>query len=192
MRARARVGEGVRRNCRPGPGETVLQLIARADRLHAAVRRVRALGRFAWAVRVLLAVAFVPSGLIKVLGVPFTRLDPKASEVGRLFAELQHDFGGLYPFIGACQLAAAVLLLVPRTTLMGALVHLPITSGIVVITTTVGFEGTWVITWLMLLGVVFLVCWDWHRVKSLWGPELPLAPAAACPAGPSARPHPAR
>jgi uncharacterized membrane protein YphA (DoxX/SURF4 family) len=170
----------------------VYRLIARADRLHAAVRRVRALNWFAWVVRVLLAVAFLPSGLMKVLGMPFTRLDPRTSEVGRLFAELQHDFGGLYPFIGACQLAAAVLLLVPHTTLVGALVHLPITAGIVVITTTVGFRGTWLIAWLMLLGVIFLICWDWHRVKALWGPPLPTHRSGACPGAASAPPHRAR
>jgi uncharacterized membrane protein YphA (DoxX/SURF4 family) len=172
-------------------GETVHGLIVFADHLHARVRGIRTLGWFAWCIRVLLAVAFLPSGLTKVLGMPFTRLDPQTSDVARLFATLQHDFGGLYPFIGACQLAAAVLLLVPRTTLVGALVHLPITSGIVVITTTVGFRGTWLIAWLMLLGVIFLICWDWHRVKALCGPELP-APSAACPAAASARPHPAR
>jgi len=156
----------------------VRTLLDLADRLHARVRPVRALSWFAWTVRVLLAVAFLPSGLTKVLGLPFTRLDPVTSDVGRLFHSLQHDFGGLYPFVGACQLAAAVLLLVPRTTLVGALVHLPITAGIVVITTTVGFAGTWLIAWLMLLGVVFLVCWDWHRVRALVDPALavPLSP----------------
>ena len=158
------------------------QLIAFADHLHAAARRVRLLGWFAWGVRVLLAVAFLPSGLTKVLGMPFTRLDPQTSDVGRLFVALQHDFGGLYPFIGACQLAAAVLLLIPRTTLVGALVHLPITVGIVVITTTVGFRGTWLIAWLMLLGVAYLICWDWQRVKALWGSEL-LPAEVRVPAG---------
>jgi uncharacterized membrane protein YphA (DoxX/SURF4 family) len=142
------------------------------DRVHARARRHRELGLFAWMVRGLLALAFLPSGLTKVLGLPFTRLDPQTDEVARLFFELQHDFGGLYPFIGACQLAAAVLLLVPRTTLVGALVHLPITAGIVVITTTVGFTGTWLIACLMLLGVVYLICWDWHRVRALIDPDL--------------------
>lgn len=158
------------------PGENVHRPTEFADRLHARVRGIRALGWFAWTVRALLAAAFLPSGLTKVLGLPFTRLDPHTSDVARLFATLQHDFGGLYPFIGASQLAAAVLLLVPRTTLVGALVHLPITAGIVVITTTVGFRGTWLIAWLMLLGVTFLICWDWHRVKALCGPELPPEP----------------
>jgi uncharacterized membrane protein YphA (DoxX/SURF4 family) len=153
-------------------------MIGIADGLQERARRVRALWWFAWCVRVLLAVAFLPSGLTKVLGLPFTRLDPQTSDVGRLFFALQHDFGGLYPFIGACQLAAAVLLLIPRTTLVGALVHLPITGGIVVITTTVGFAGTWLIAILMLLGVVFLICWDWHRVRALIDPDLS-APARA-------------
>ena len=163
-------------------GKHVRTLIRLADRLHAAARPVRALGWFAWCLRVLLAIAFLPSGLVKVLGMPFTRLDPQTSDVGRLFSVLQHDFGGLYPFIGACQLAAAVLLLVPRTTLVGALVHLPITAGIVVITTTMGFRGTWLIAWLMLLGVVYLVCWDWHRVRALVDPDL-AAPVRAVPTG---------
>ena len=68
-------------------------MIELADRLHAAARRVRAMARFAWGVRVLLAVAFLPSGPTKVLGMPFTRLDPQTSDVGRLFHDLQHDFG---------------------------------------------------------------------------------------------------
>ncbi|TQM03049.1 DoxX family membrane protein [Pseudonocardia kunmingensis] len=153
-----------------------------ADRLHARVRGVPALSWFAWCVRVLLALAFLPSGLTKVLGMPFTRLDPETSDVGRLFAALQHDFGALYPFVGACQLAAAVLLLVPRTTLVGALVHLPITAGIVVITTSVGFRGTWLIADLMLLGVIYLLCWDWHRVRALVDPDL-AAPVRVVPSG---------
>ena len=144
-----------------------------ADRLHAGARGARLLVWFTRVVRALLALAFLPSGLIKVLGMPFTRLDPRTSDVARLFHVLQHEFGGLYPFIGACQLAAAVLLLVPRTALLGALVHLPITAGIVVITTTVGFRGTWLIAWLMLLGVIYLICWDWHRIRALVDPDLP-------------------
>jgi hypothetical protein len=39
-----------------------------------------------------------------------------------------------------------------------------------VITTTVGFRGTWLIACLMLLGVVYLICWDWHRIRSLVDP----------------------
>jgi hypothetical protein len=31
------------------------------------------------------------------------------------------------------------------------------------------------IAWLMLLGVVYLICWDWHRVKGLF--DLQLLPA---------------
>jgi uncharacterized membrane protein YphA (DoxX/SURF4 family) len=160
------------------PEKVWRMMIGLADRLQERARRVPQLWWFTWCVRVLLAVAFLPSGLTKVLGMPFTRLDPQTSDVGRLFFALQHDFGGLYPFIGACQLAAAVLLLVPRTALVGALVHLPITAGIVVITTTVGFAGTWLIAILMLLGVVYLICWDWHRVRALVDPDLP-APARA-------------
>jgi uncharacterized membrane protein YphA (DoxX/SURF4 family) len=171
----------------------VRRVIGLGDQLHARVRGVRVLSWFAWCVRVLLAVAFLPAGLTKVLDIPFTRIDPQLSDVGRMFAELQHDFGALYPFIGACQICAALLLLVPRTTLVGALVHLPITAGIVVITNSLGFRGTWLIADLMLLGVLYLVCWDWHRVRALVDPDLALpissGPAPSCRPGPWARPR---
>lgn len=151
----------------------VRKLLTVADRVHRRVRRTAALSWFAWCIRVLLAVAFIPSGLTKVLGLPFTRLDPATDPVGRFFFALEHDMGGLYVFVGSCQLAAAVLLLVPRTALVGALVHLPITAGIVVITTSIGFAGTWEIAVLMLLGDLYLICWDWHRIRPLFDPDVP-------------------
>lgn len=149
------------------------KLLAVADRVHRRVRRAAALSWFAWCIRVLLAVAFLPSGLTKVLGLPFTRLDPVNDPVGRFFDALEHDMGGLYGFVGACQLVAAALLLIPRTALLGALVHLPITAGIVVITTSIGFAGTWEIAVLMLLGVLYLIFWDWHRIRPLFDPDVP-------------------
>lgn len=159
------------------------KLIALADRAHHRVRRIAALTWFAWCIRVLLAVAFLPSGLTKVLGLPFTKLDPVTDPVGRFFHAFEHDMGGLYGFVGVCQLAAAVLLLIPRTALLGALVHLPITAGIVVITTTIGFAGTWEVAVLMLLGDLYLICWDWHRIRPLLDPDVPapVAPLALVP-----------
>lgn len=103
---------------------------------------------------------------------PFTRLDPETSPVGRKFHALEHDMGGLSPFIGVRQVTAAVLLLVPATALAGALMYLPIVSGIVVITTTIDFRATGIITSPMLLGAVYLICWDWHRIRFLLDPDV--------------------
>lgn len=112
----------------------------------------------------MLAIGFVPSGLTKVFGVPFTKLDPATSSVGYFFDAL-HQAGFLYNFIGICQITAALLLLVPRTATLGALMYLPIIIGIEIITISMNFRGTWIITSLMLLGVIYLLCWDWHKLK---------------------------
>src|SRR5919112_431934 len=100
--------------------ETNVEGLSALDRLHARVRRSRLLRAFTVFTRVVLALAFVPSGLTKVLGNRFTRLgvdDP----VG-FFFEALYRTGFYWNFLGLCQLAAALLLLVPRTATLGALV----------------------------------------------------------------------
>ena len=77
------------------------------------------------------------------------------------------------------QLTAALLLLIPRTAPLGAVIYLPIVLNISVVTVAVGFGGTAVITGLMLLGSVSLLCWEYDRWKALLpftsgSPHLPL------------------
>jgi len=136
------------------------------DRLHARVRASRLLGWFTVFTRVVLALAFVPSGLTKLLGNRFTRLgvdDP----VG-FFFEALYRTGSYWNFLGLCQLAAALLLLVPRTATLGALVYFPIVLNIFVLTVSMRFTGTPFITGLMLLANVYLLCWDYGRLKCLF------------------------
>src|SRR5262245_65805479 len=72
--------------------------------------------------------------------------------------------GFYYTFIGVSQLTAALLLLIPRTTLLGAIIYFPIILNICVLTYATRFEGTRIAT-LMLLANVFLLCWDYARLK---------------------------
>jgi uncharacterized membrane protein YphA (DoxX/SURF4 family) len=116
---------------------------------------------------VLLAVGFIPSGLTKVLGNRFTRLGLD-SPVG-FFFEALYRTGFYWRFLGLCQLAAAALLLVPRTATLGAVVYFALILNIFVITVSVGFVGTPFITGLMLLASVYLLCWDYDRLKRLLG-----------------------
>lgn len=122
-------------------------------------------------VRVLLALAFVPSGLVKIMGKPFTTL-PASDPVGYFFAGFfsAHSY---YRFVGVAQWVAGLLLLIPRTATLGALLYLPIIVNIFAITVSIGpaFAGTRVVTGLMLLGNVHLLCWDWDR----WRGVLPFA-----------------
>ena len=135
------------------------------DRVHAGVRRSAWLRRFTVLTRVLLALGFLPSGITKLLGNRFTVLGID-SPVG-FFFEAFYRSGFYWNFIGACQLAAAALLVVPRTATLGALVYFPIILNIFIITVSIGFQGTPFITGLMLLANLYLLCWDYDRLKCL-------------------------
>ena len=108
--------------------------------------------------RCILAVGFIPPSIKKILHQPFTIL-PDSNPVGHYFNAL-YDTGFYYEFIGWAQLIAAILLLFPRTAHIGALLFLPIIANIAVLTSSVGFVGTWLITIFMTLAATWLVAWE--------------------------------
>ena len=139
--------------------------IQAVDRLHARIVRSRPLVVFTCVTRVLLALAFLPSGLTKALGHRFTTL-PVTDPVGYFFDGF-FSAAGYYRFVGFAQLTAALLLLLPWTATLGALLYLPIIVNIFVITVSVNFGGTIVVTGMMLLANIYLLCWDYDRLKDL-------------------------
>jgi len=138
---------------------------AALDALHVRLRRSPLLTRFTAFTRVLLAVGFIPPGLKKVLGERFTQL-PLTSPVG-FFFEAFYQAHGWYVLVGVAQVLAAVLLLIPRAAHLGALMFLPIILNIVAITWSIDFAGTKYVTVLMLLAVVYLLAWDYDRLRAL-------------------------
>lgn len=143
--------------------------------------RVRArpvLQRFTLMNRLLLAMAFLPTGLVKLTGQRFTIL-PVDDPVG-FFFEAMYRTGPWWRFIGAVQVLAAVLLLVPRTATLGAVAFAPVVGSILLITIGVGFGLTSVIVAGMLLANLWLLCWDadrvWAAAAGLWGPRRELHP----------------
>jgi hypothetical protein len=60
----------------------------------------------------------------------------------------------------------AILLLIPRTALLGAISSFPIILNICVLTYAVRFEGTRAATFLLLANL-FLLCWDYNRLKPI-------------------------
>lgn len=139
--------------------------------------------RLVWMTRLLLALGFLPTGLVKVLGQRFTSMGID-TPVG-FFFEAMYLTGFYWRFIGASQMLAALLLLWPRTALLGALLFAPIVVNIHVITTSVGFVGTPVVTGLMVLAVVYLLVWDAHRLAPLLpgAPGVWAAPSSRVPIG---------
>ena len=135
------------------------------DSLHARVRSNPLIYRLVIGTRILLCAAFLPTGIVKLLGRPFTIMDP-ATPVGLFFHAL-HQSGVYWQFIGAAQVLASILLLIPAVAHLGAMVFFPILVNIVVITVTMQFKGTPVVTVLMLLANLLLLAWDYHRWRAL-------------------------
>jgi uncharacterized membrane protein YphA (DoxX/SURF4 family) len=133
------------------------------DRLHARARDIPALYRLALISRISLAFAFLPTGLVKLMGERFTSIsvdDP----IG-FFFEALYQSGPYWRFIGFSQVLVAVLVLIPRTATIGAVVAFPLVLNIFIITVSLHFTGTPLITGGLLLASLFLLCWDYHRIK---------------------------
>lgn len=111
--------------------------------------------------RIALAASFIPSGIVKVTGERFTAL-PSNNPLGHYFDAL-HITGYYYTFIGISQLVIALLLLIPRTAFLGALAYFPIIINICILTYATRFEGTRIVT-LMVLADVYLLLWDYKRI----------------------------
>jgi hypothetical protein len=115
--------------------------------------------------RITLALGFIPSGWVKLTGERFTAL-PGNHPLGHYFDAL-HQTGFYYTSIGIAQWLAALLLLIPRTALLGALLYFPIILNICVLTYATRFEGTRITTF-MVLANVYLLVWHYDRLKFLF------------------------
>ena len=135
------------------------------DELHVAVTRRWWMQLFTAFVRCLLAVGFIPPSIPKIMHRQFTIL-PDSNPVGAYFHAL-YNTGVYYEFIGWSQIIAAILLLIPRTSHIGALMFLPIIVNIAVLTSSVGFKGTWLLTILMSFAGLWLFCWEYDRLKPI-------------------------
>jgi uncharacterized membrane protein YphA (DoxX/SURF4 family) len=115
--------------------------------------------------RIALALSFIPSGFVKIMGERFAAGLPSNNPLGHYFDALQQT-GYYYTFIGVAQVIVAILLLIPRTALLGALMYFTIITNICVLTYATRFEGTRIVT-MMLLASLFLLIWDYDRLKHI-------------------------
>ncbi|MEL7058816.1 MAG: hypothetical protein AAGN46_02200 [Acidobacteriota bacterium] len=136
------------------------------DRLHA-----RRWSHLAVAnLRILLGFAFVPAGLKKVLGQPFTAAENTGPFHDFLDAFLATGF--FYPFVGGVQLFAALLLMSQTFGALGAAITLPVLTTITVFCWSTGVWPTAIVATLMWLGAVALLVWDFDRWIALVHPAL--------------------
>ena len=127
--------------------------------------------RYAIFCRIALAASFIPAGFVKIMGERFAAGLPPNNPLGHYFEAL-HLTGYYYTFIGIVQIITAILLLIPRTSLLGALMYFPIIVNICVLTYATRFDGTRLIT-MTVLANLFLLVWDYDRLKHILPFEQP-------------------
>ena len=120
---------------------------------------------FAVFCRIALALSFLPAGYVKIMGERFAAGLPSNNPLGH-YLDALHLTGYYYTFIGIVQIITAILLLIPRTSLLGALMYFPIIVNICVLTYATRFDGTRLVT-MVVLASLFLLIWDYDRLKHI-------------------------
>ena len=128
--------------------------------------------------RYLIGGAFVFACIIKIKGKRFTTYSHEDAPLCSTmhFFEVLYQTGLYWQFIGWAQLLAGFLLMTQRFAKLGAVANLPIILNVFVITISMEFGGTPVITGLMLMANLLLIWWHWGELRSLI--NLPYQPAA--------------
>lgn len=119
--------------------------------------------------RYLIGSAYAFACVVKIEGERFTTMIPQGESwntPAHIF-EVLYQSGPYWNFLGWSQFVAALLLMTQRFARLGALIFLPISLNIFMITVSYGFKGTPIITGLMLLANIMLILWDWSFFKVL-------------------------
>lgn len=130
------------------------------------VRQNKKLSTVVLLLRYLLGYAFIPSGIKKILGERFTSIGID-NPVGFFFEGLYRS-GYYWNFLGWGQLLAAFLLMTQRFSTLGNLLFFFIVTNICAITVFMHFQGTWLITSLMLFASFCLLLWDFHKLQFIF------------------------
>ncbi|WP_317172690.1 DoxX family protein [Echinicola salinicaeni] len=140
--------------------------MSKFDELYLKVKGNRWYWLFSIFCRLSLAYAFIVAGMVKIMGERFASGLSSIHPMGAYLEALYHT-GYYYTFIGIVQFIAAILLLIPRTVTLGALLYFPIIVNIWILSFAVRFEGSFVTSPLMVLANLYLLAWNYDRLKYL-------------------------
>lgn len=121
---------------------------------------------FALFCRLTLALGFIIAGMVKILDERFASGLSEIHPMGA-YLEALHHTGYYYTFIGVAQVLAAILLLIPRTAVLGALLYFPIILNICILSFAVRFDGSFVSAPLMVLANIYLLVWHYDKLRFL-------------------------
>lgn len=124
--------------------------------------------------RYLLGGGFVFASIIKIKGLRFTTESGENQTFGTAFHffETMYQTGIYWQFLGWGQLIAGLLLMTQRYAKLGAIINFPIILNVFVITISMDFNYTPVITGMMLFANLVLLVWHWNELRTLI--DLPL------------------
>lgn len=134
------------------------------DRLHSQAKENRWLWLFSIFCRLALAAGFLPSGMVKIMGERFASGLSANHPMGHYLEALSLT-GFYYTFIGVIQVAAAVMLLIPRTATLGAFLYFPVILNICILTYATRFDGSLFTAPLMVLANLYVLCWNYEKWK---------------------------
>jgi uncharacterized membrane protein YphA (DoxX/SURF4 family) len=134
------------------------------DRLHSQAKRNSWLWLFSIFCRLALAAGFIPSGIVKLMDERFASGLHANHPMGH-YLEALHQTGYYYTFIGVVQVAAAIMLLVPRTVTLGAFLYFPVILNITILTYATRFDGSLFTAPLMTLANLYLLGWNYEKWK---------------------------
>jgi uncharacterized membrane protein YphA (DoxX/SURF4 family) len=134
------------------------------DGLHSEAKKNRWFWLFSIFCRFSLAVGFFVAGMVKILGERFASGLSANHPMGH-FLEALSLTGYYYTFIGIAQVAAALMLLIPRTVTLGAFLYFPIILNICILTYATRFDGSLFTAPLMVLANLYLLGWNYEKWK---------------------------
>jgi hypothetical protein len=114
--------------------------------------------------RLALALGFIPAAIVKLIDERFASGLHANHPMGH-YLEALHTTGYYYTFIGIAQLAAAILLLLPRTVTLGAFIYFPVILNITILTYATRFDGSIFTAPLMTLANLYLLGWNYEKWK---------------------------
>lgn len=116
---------------------------------------------FTFLVKLVLAFSILPSAWIKIRGEHFPNV-PLDSPMGK-YLEALFETGFYYLFIGGIQILACILLLLPRTSVIGLIIYLPIVVNIWVLSIVLDFNSVAWLSSFLFLGSVYLLIWYYPK-----------------------------
>jgi uncharacterized membrane protein YphA (DoxX/SURF4 family) len=134
------------------------------DRLHSEAKQNTWLWLFSIFNRLALALGFIPAAIVKLTDERFASGLHANHPMGH-YLEALHQTGYYYTFIGIVQIAAAILLLIPRTVTLGAFLYFPIILNICILTYATRFDGSLFTAPLMTLANLYILGWNYEKWK---------------------------